>query len=388
MYILIYDRILYILSYFKTALSMTSSQIHQAPRADTDNPATTAMAGSATAGSATPTVHAISGSVGSALALLLTYPLERARIELQSSARPTDRKRSRPPASRPSSPVPAGEGLGVWRCLSDLHRRGELYRGVVPIATTMAVSNYVFFYSLQLIRGLLASREGGPSGIGGAGGSRARSLLASSLAGIVNVIITNPLWVANLRIVQQRRSGDDGGDDGTGDDDDAREEPGLLTVMGRIGREEGVPGLWSGTLASLILVANPVLQFFAYEQVRLSLLGRRRRLERGGKPASLSPPEAFAVGAAAKTLATVVTYPVQLAQTLLRLPGEGGGDAGTLSCLARLYGEGGVAAWYSGMRAKLLQTVATASFMFLSYEQILAFMTGLAAGQVGGVGGG
>ena len=215
-----------------------------------------------------------------------------------------------------------------------------------------------------------------------------RSLLASSLAGIINVIITNPLWVANLRIVQQRRSGDDGGDDGTGDDDDAREEPGLLTVMGRIGREEGVPGLWSGTLASLILVANPVLQFFAYEQVRLSLLGRRRRLERGGKPASLSPPEAFAVGAAAKTLATVVTYPVQLAQTLLRLPGEGGGDAGTLSCLARLYGEGGVAAWYSGMRAKLLQTVATASFMFLSYEQILAFMTGLAAGQVGGVGGG
>ena len=289
MYILIYDRILYILSYFKTALSMTSSQIHQAPRADTDNPATTAMAGSATAGSATPTVHAISGSVGSALALLLTYPLERARIELQSSARPTDRKRSRPPASRPSSPVPAGEGLGVWRCLSDLHRRGELYRGVVPIATTMAVSNYVFFYSLQLIRGLLASREGGPSGIGGAGGSKARPLLASSLAGIVNVIITNPLWVANLRIVQQRRSGDDGGDDGTGDDDDAREEPGLLTVMGRIGREEGVPGLWSGTLASLILVANPVLQFFAYEQVRLSLLGRRRRLERGGKPARRSP---------------------------------------------------------------------------------------------------
>ena len=213
---------------------------------------------------------------------------------------------------------------------------------MVPIATTMAVSNYVFFYSLQLIRGLLASREGGPVRHRGArGGSRARSLLASSLAGIVNVIITNPLWVANLRIVQQRRSSDDGGDDGTGDDDDAREEPGLLTMMGRIGREEGVPGLWSGTLASLILVANPVLQFFAYEQVRLSLLGRRRRLERGGKPASLSPPEAFAVGAAAKTLATVVTYPVQLAQTLLRLPGEGGGDAGTLSCLARLYGEGG-----------------------------------------------
>ena len=33
------------------------------------------------------------------------------------------------------------------------------------------------------------------------------------------------------------------------------------------------------------------------------------------------------------------------------------------------------------MRAKLLQTVATASFLFLSYEQILACVAGMASGS-------
>ena len=55
--------------------------------------ATTATAAATTArtppflrNEAPPIVHALGGSIGSALALLLFYPLERARIELQSKA--------------------------------------------------------------------------------------------------------------------------------------------------------------------------------------------------------------------------------------------------------------------------------------------------------------
>ena len=42
-----------------------------------------------------PIVHAIAGSIGSALALLLFYPLERARIELQTQAAKADTTRQR-----------------------------------------------------------------------------------------------------------------------------------------------------------------------------------------------------------------------------------------------------------------------------------------------------
>jgi len=104
----------------------------------------------------------------------------------------------------------------------------------------------------------------------------------------------------------------------------------------------------------------------------------------------LSPVEAFVVGAVAKTIATVATYPVQLAQTVLRLQEKrspagtmeeirddvaNDGDKDTLRCLVRIYQEGGVAGIYQGMNAKLLQTVLTASFMFIGYEKILQIAT-------------
>ena len=44
---------------------------------------------------------------------------------------------------------------------------------------------------------------------------------------------------------------------------------------------------------------------------------------------------------------------------------------GTLDCLIQLYNDTGIQSLFTGMRAKLLQTVLTAAFTFLSYEQIV-----------------
>ena len=44
---------------------------------------------------------------------------------------------------------------------------------------------------------------------------------------------------------------------------------------------------------------------------------------------------------------------------------------GTVDCLAKLLKTGGIqGGWYQGVNAKLLQTVLTAAFQFLTYEQI------------------
>ena len=42
-----------------------------------------------------------------------------------------------------------------------------------------------------------------------------------------------------------------------------------------------------------------------------------------------------------------------------------------MDCLVQLYKRRGIQEWFTGMRAKLLQTVLTAAFTFLTYEQIL-----------------
>lgn len=378
------------------------------------------------------TAHAIGGSLGSALALLLFYPLERARIELQSRAADatnTQQQRQQQHDGDGSGPESDGNedvGLnssssssydmvesseqqpsslsthrrrnekdgGILSCLLDLHERGELYRGATPVVTTLGISNYVFFYALNMVKRILAARSDGNNN-----NSKAKSLLASSLAGIINVLLTNPLWVANLRIVKGMKS--------QTQQPKSSSETNLFAMVGKIAEEEGIGHLWSGTWASILLVSNPVIQFFTYEQIKMALLRRRQdrqRIRVGASPLSdvplslntLSPVDAFVIGAVAKTIATVATYPVQLAQTVLRLQekrsptgtGTDGkpnheqtkhdatvGDKDTLRCLIRIYQEGGVAGIYQGMNAKLLQTVLTASFMFIGYEKILEFAT-------------
>lgn len=348
---------------------------------------------------APPVVHAIGGSLGSALALLIFYPLERARIELQSSAsRATpasvaeldsveseirtrdydetpkvvlvETKTKIPPKeiqtkhmrtsdsswiseeapidhnenkvadlsptswsgnSTSTSQLTIPKRRGLIDCLVQLHKQNSLYTGVTPVVTTIFTSQFVFFYMHALVKRFFRTSNKKSS-------SALLSLLSSCLAGLGNVVLTNPLWVVNMAIV-------------TGETKTSALWKELYIMI----KERGLKHMWNGTSASILLVSNPVIQFFCYEQMKVA------------RSTSVLPPiEAFVIGAMAKGIATITTYPLQLAQTLLRL--KENGYNGTCDCLLRLYKEGKL---FTGMRAKLLQTVLTAAFTFLTYEQIL-----------------
>jgi adenine nucleotide transporter 17 len=396
-----------------------------------------------------PLAHAVGGSLGSALALLLLYPLERARIELQSSAAgqphrprhtlPPSSSRQPPDATSGSStdqtknekaeseinsdeeiiqvqPPPPDESwtiagcddisldpaqsqsdsrsiegsesdalqsqegekkqLDLLSCFRRIWEKDELYLGVGPIVLTLATSNFVFFFLNETIKRVLlpsASNGSRPSQSPKSRSTPYLSLLASCLAGICNVLITNPLWVTNLKIV-------------TG----SAESSSLLTEIQNVARKDGLPELWKGTGTSVLLVSNPVLQFFVYEQLKSARLSRHRQ---SGAGKSLAPGEAFLMGALSKGVATILTYPLQLAQAVLRLQQRSNnsdsdhsssdssratGDQqqqqryrGTWDCLLKLYQRDGAKGLFTGMKAKLLQTVLTAAFTFLTYEQIL-----------------
>lgn len=79
-----------------------------------------------------------------------------------------------------------------------------------------------------------------------------------------------------------------------------------------IWKYEGVKNLWAGALPSLLLVANPAIQFMTYESIK-------RRVN--ASLAGAQPPAwiFFTIGAIAKTIATTLTYPLQLVQTKLRV---------------------------------------------------------------------
>jgi adenine nucleotide transporter 17 len=265
-------------------------------------------------------------------------------------------------ASTPGSPQ---ENLELVACFRRLLQRGELYRGVTPIVATIAISNFIFFYVNELMKRLMVS----PNTSRTSSQQRLRLLIASCMAGVVNVLLTNPLWVTNLRIV----AGDTFSES-------------LLVELYNAVKNHGLAHLWKGTSTSILLVSNPVIQFFVYEQLRNRRVASRRLGD------NLTALEAFWTGAVAKTIATIMTYPLQLTQAVLRMQGQIDGVIaaestppndhgrtiiaaprylGTWDCIVKLYRRGGVEGIFTGMRAKMLQTVLTASFTFLTYEQIL-----------------
>jgi len=273
-------------------------------------------------------VHAVSGTAGGSIAMTLFYPLDVIRTHQQVS-------------SMSILSLVKDEGLSAF------------YKGLGSVLTSLAVSNFVYFYTNNMLKVILR-RITGNKHI-----SVGQNLFVASLAGVVNVLTTCPLWVANTRIKLQKSSKNA---------KDAERYTGLFDCMAKIQKEEGTLALWNGAASSLMLVSNPTIHFVVYDKVKQTI---DARIQRQGRK-HLTSFEIFMTGAIAKALATIFTYPIQVAQSRQRANKDKTGStfANTFKILADIFSTHGILGWFAGMNAKLVQTVCTAAFQFLCYEQI------------------
>jgi len=118
--------------------------------------------------------------------------------------------------------------------------------------------------------------------------------------------------------------------------------------------------LWRGLKPSLVLTVNPAITYGMFERLKTVLLSEGE---------AVGPGKAFVLGAASKTLATVVTYPYIMAKTRLQakyeevegqeVGGEGKGKGkegekvkrkerydGAVDCLRQVRREQGLVGWY------------------------------------------
>uniref|UniRef100_A0A1A7WQE2 Solute carrier family 25 (Mitochondrial carrier, peroxisomal membrane protein), member 17 n=1 Tax=Iconisemion striatum TaxID=60296 RepID=A0A1A7WQE2_9TELE len=282
-------------------------------------------------------VHALAGAMGSVTAMTVFFPLDTAKSRLQVD----DKRKSK------STPVILAEIAKEEGFLS-------LYRGWFPVISSLCCSNFVYFYTFNALKKVAASGSGKPR--------PSKDLLMGVVAGVVNVILTTPMWVVNTRLKLQ-------GVRFRNEDLHQTQYRGIFDAFSQIISNEGVRTLWNGTLPSLILVFNPAVQFMIYEAMK-------RKAGRGGK--RISSAKIFLIGAVAKAIATTATYPLQTIQAILRFgqyKGEGqSGLMGSLSTIFVLFMErikkNGFLGLYKGLEAKLLQTVLTAALMFVVYEKI------------------
>ncbi|KAM3673551.1 peroxisomal membrane protein PMP34 [Ammospiza nelsoni] len=283
-------------------------------------------------------VHAVSGAVGSMTAMTVFFPLDTARLRLQ-----VDEKRK-------SKTTPAV-------LLEIIKEEGLLapYRGWFPVISSLCCSNFVYFYTFNSLKALWVKGQHSTTG---------KDLVLGVVAGVVNVLLTTPLWVVNTRLKLQ-------GAKFRNEDIVPTNYRGIIDAFHQIVRDEGVLALWNGTFPSLLLVFNPAIQFMFYEGFKRKLLKKQLQLT------SL---DAFVIGAIAKAVATTLTYPLQTVQSILRfgrhrLNPENrtlGSLRNVLYLLQQRVRRFGLVGLYKGLEAKLLQTVLTAALMFLVYEKLTA----------------
>mmetsp|Transcript_23448 Transcript_23448/g.45773 ORF Transcript_23448/g.45773 Transcript_23448/m.45773 type:complete len:343 (-) Transcript_23448:271-1299(-) len=278
-------------------------------------------------------VHAISGAVGGTTAISVFFPLNTARIRIQVA----DSK----------------EAKDIWGTIASvIEDEGPmgLYQGWKSAVMAIGCSNFVYFYTYSLLKYYYKRTTGERVGTGA-------NLLVASMAGVVNVLLTSPFWTVNTRLVAQHKKKMRG-------KTNEIVYKGIVDCMEKIIEKEGVLGLWSGVIPSLWLVSNPSVQFVVYDKVRHFMTAFAK--SRGRR---ITPLEFFLMGAIAKAAATIATYPLQLAQSKLRADKEKK-YRGTIHVLQELRAANGIAGLFQGIQAKLWQTVLTAAFQFLTYEEV------------------
>ncbi|XP_041474025.1 peroxisomal membrane protein PMP34-like isoform X1 [Lytechinus variegatus] len=288
-------------------------------------------------------VHAVSGATGSTIAMSTFYPLETARSRLQ-----IDEKRTAKHTPYVVAEIVQEEGLS------------SLYRGWYPVISSLWCSNFVYFYTFNGLKVALGDVMKSKKAV--------RDLLIGIAAGVVNVLITTPMWVVNTRLKMQ------GVHFKTKHYAESKHPKysGIIDAFEKIIKQEGIEALWSGTISSLMLVINPAIHFAAYE----ALKRYHSRLFDRKQPSAL---QFFLIGAFAKTMATLCTYPLQVVQSKLRYGKEKETHKGNMirnivAVLQHVIETQGKWGLYKGLEAKLLQTVLTAALMFLCYEKISRFI--------------
>ncbi|XP_059151962.1 peroxisomal membrane protein PMP34-like isoform X2 [Physella acuta] len=290
-------------------------------------------------------VHAISGATGSVIAISVFYPLDTVRTRLQ-----VDDHRC------------AKNTFHVLREIIQEEGLEGVYLGWFPVVTALCCSNFVYFYTYNGMKSAIVGKHKKASPLA--------DLSMAFISGVVNVLVTTPLWVANTRLKLQGaklHTAHYNKKDGPNKSQYCRYK-GIVDCILKIIRSEGVKKLWGGTVASLLLATNPAIQFMIYEALK-------RYFKRFFNVAELSGLMYFILGAIAKASATVITYPLQVVQSRLRAGYAKVESSQTLrQNIIHLVKKNGLGALYKGMEAKLLQTILTAALMFVIYEKVAALI--------------
>ncbi|EFJ06132.1 hypothetical protein SELMODRAFT_46825, partial [Selaginella moellendorffii] len=245
----------------------------------------------------------------------------------------------------PDQAVAKGGGVIVRSLAVIFQNEGVagMYRGLSPTIFALLPNWAVYFTAYEQMKGYLERRDGSPDKKLSPG----EHMIAAVVAGSATNIATNPLWVVKTRLqTQQVKSG-------------IAPYAGTFSSLVRIGREEGLRGLYSGLVPALVGVSHVAVQFPVYEHLK-------ERLADSGTLGVIG------ASAASKMIASTVTYPHEVVRSRLQEQGNSANPrySGVVDCVQKIWKQEGIRGYYRGCATNLMRTTPAAVITFTSFEYI------------------
>jgi len=288
--------------------------------------------------------HLVAGVSGGVVSTIMLHPLDLLKIRFAvNDGQVTHR------------PQYQGLGNAISTIVKEEGVKG-LYRGVTPNVWGAGTSwgFYFFFYN-----GLKTWMEDGKEGCLGPG----KHMLAAAEAGVLTLLMTNPIWVVKTRLCLQFEQ------PGT-PVDQSKMYRGMMDALVKVYRHEGMAGLYKGFVPGVFGVSHGALQFMAYEEMKKSY---NQYLELPPN-AKLSTVEYLGIAALSKLFAAVATYPYQVVRA--RLQDQHTVYTGTGDAILKTWRNEGVYGFYKGLKPNLIRVVPATAITFVVYEHVSSYLLG------------
>jgi len=299
-------------------------------------------------------LNLLSGGVAGTIASCITNPLEVIKTQLQSS--------SVSQAVHGEYAAAAGHPATIaQKILAESGVRG-FWKGLKPTLVGIIPARSIYFYAYEQTKRTLDRKEWLPEG------SVGNAIVSGFMAGVASNTLTNPIWMVKTRmqLLADHTAGQI-----------AYKSYG--ETINAIYKTEGIGGFYKGLSASYWGCTEGAIQFLLYERVKSRLLDitNEQREKDGLPPTQKLPKKTYFFSAAfAKGIASVMTYPHEVARTRLREQARSGvfkykGMWGSIGIIAREEGRGGL---YAGMGVHLAKVVPNSAIMFLAYEVVNSWL--------------
>mmetsp|Transcript_90728 Transcript_90728/g.228170 ORF Transcript_90728/g.228170 Transcript_90728/m.228170 type:complete len:349 (-) Transcript_90728:171-1217(-) len=308
-------------------------------------------------------VQATAGATGGVFAAFVLMPLEIAKTRIQLSH---------------------GGDLSTLGTMSNIvmdEGVQGLFRGAFAKCFETGSKNFVYFYIYDAINAIAKRHIELTTGV---------KLVLGYVAGVGNTIATMPLEVMATKVQAETKNGD-----------------GLLALVARVLEKEGIVGLFKGFWYNIMLCVNPAIQNTCFDRLKDWILMFKARAAAASSPApTLTPLQAFALGAFAKAVATLATYPLVRLKTILQAGQEvkmlpAVKQDASEACVSKLRREGStsemlgslsiredrptasqgplqrIAELYRGIGSALLKSVLQAAFLYMTKDQVADFVRSL-----------